>query len=355
MPCSRCEKIPVLYTDRSDVYLTVPTNHHVALFESALTKKKYSFEAMEEGFLVHNVSFEEFLAYLNFSVFNTIEKKDVRILSLKPGASLSFSSLKNFKTLEEWMLLHQGREVAEIIEEGRIKTLFQPIISCKTGEVYGFEALSRGIQKDGTLMNPEKLFSEAKAMDLLFFLDRVCREASIKAAARMGIERRLFINFIPTAIYEPSLCLQSTARVLSVEKILAEQVVFEVVETEKVQDFGHLNRILDYYRERGFSTALDDVGSGYADVGALLKLRPNYMKIDMHIIRDIHVDKEKQQTLKTFMDSAKSIDALILAEGIETLEEYRYLKNQGVDLCQGYLFGKPQEIPDKKPFVEPSL
>lgn len=343
--CSRCGKLPDLTVSFSDVYLTLPTHHHREGFESELKRLNQSYKEVDDGYLIEHVDFDPFIRHLCHSVFNSIEQKDVMVLSLKCGEALSFASIKRYKRLSEWMRWIHGQEVACIIEEGRIKTLFQPIIDGKTGEIYGYEALSRGIMRDGLLMNPEVLFRTAKEMDLMFFLDRVCRESSIKAAAKHGIKEKIFINFIPTAIYEPSLCLQSTAKVLNDENIREDQVVFEVVETERVEDFKHLNRILDYYKAKGYSTALDDIGSGFADLDALMNLKPDYMKIDMAIIRDIHVNPDNQNKLNKFITYGKKIGLKILAEGIETQEEYAFLKQKNVDLFQGYLFGKPEEVP----------
>ena len=345
MSCSRCQKLPKLFFMTSDVFISLPTNHHIDIFEKILRDNSYVFEKVEEGYLIRKVDFEEYISFLSTAVFNSVEKKDVRILPLESGSALSFSSLKNYRSLLEWEIFHEGKEVASIINEGRIKTLFQPIVKATTGEVYGYEALSRGILKDGSIMSPGKLFSSAKAMDLMFNLDRICRESAIRAASKQGIQKKLFINFIPTAIYEPSLCLRSTARVLSEENMDSDQIVFEVVETEKVEDFGHLNRILDYYKAKGYSTALDDIGSGYSDISALLKLKPDYMKIDMEIVRDIHLDTKRQKQLDEFIRSGKEIGLTILAEGVEKVEEYNYLRSKEVDLMQGYLFGKPEEIP----------
>lgn len=111
--------------------------------------------------------------------------------------------------------------------------------------------------------------------------------------------------------------------------------------------FSHLNRILDYYRNKGYSTALDDIGSGYANIEALLKLKPDYMKIDMDIVRDIHTDLENQRKLDAFILNGKKIGLTILAEGVETQDEFEFLKQKGVDLFQGYLFGRPEEVPRK--------
>lgn len=95
-------------------------------------------------------------------------------------------------------------------------------------------------------------------------------------------------------------------------------------------DFAHLNRILDSY------------------ISALLKLKPDYMKIDMEIVRDIHLDIKKQKQLDEFISNGKEIGLTILAEGVEKVEEYNYLISKKVHLMQGYLFGKPEEIPIKK-------
>ena len=343
--CHRCGALPIQMESCSDVYLTLPTHHHREGFEAVIKKMNYAFDIIEEGYLIKQVNFEPFIQYLGDFVFNSVEQKDVMVLALHCGATLDFSSLKRYKRLSEWLIHIHGQEVMRIIEKGQIKTLFQPIIHGLTGEIYGYEALSRGIMSDGSLMSPEVLFKSAKDLDLMFFLDRVCREASLRAAAQHGITQKLFINFVPTAIYEPELCLQSTAKVLSDVHIREEQVVFEVVETELVEDFVHLNRILDYYRNKGYSTALDDIGSGYSNIDVLMKLKPDYMKIDMDIVRDIHTNVENQHKSDAFISSGKEIGLTILAEGVETQEEFEFLKQKGVDLFQGYLFGKPEEVP----------
>lgn len=348
MSCGRCEKLPEIDFNVTDAYVDIPTEHHGEIFENVLKANKYDYREVDRGYFIKGLNFEDFISFLSNTVFNTVEQKDVKVLPIKAGESLKFSSLRQYKALVEWKSLYQGKEVASIIGESRIKTLFQPIVEAKTGEIYGYEALSRGMMKNGKIMNPEELFSRAKEMDLMFYLDRVCRESSIRAASKQGIKKRLFVNFIPTAIYEPSLCLQSTAKVLREESIDPEQMVFEVVETEKVEDFGHLNRILDYYRDKGYSTALDDIGSGYSNISSLMQLKPDYMKIEMNIIREIHLDSKKQELLDEFICSGKKVGATILAEGIETVEEYNYLKGKDVDLMQGYLFGKPEEVPIKE-------
>lgn len=348
MICNRCGKLPEMNFDVVDIYISLPTIHHEDGFEKLLVNQFHTYEKIGEGYLVKKVAFEAFINLLTEKSFNRIEQQDVKVLPLNDGCALCYESLKHYKSLLEWHAYLQGKEVASIIDEKRIKTIFQPIIHVSTGTIYGYEALSRGINKDGSTMSPAELFETAKGMDLLFYLDRICRESAIRSAAHHKITKKVFINFIPTAIYEPELCLKSTAEVLNEVKLNASQVIFEVVESEKVIDYHHLNHILAYYKNKGYSTALDDIGSGYSDINALLQLKPDYMKIDASVIRDIHTDSVKQAILDDYIENGKRIGLTILAEGVETMMEYEYLKTKAIDLVQGYLFGRPEEVPFKE-------
>ena len=343
MGCGRCDQLPETNFSNVDVWVSLSTIQHAISFERSMKEYNVKYIEQESGYLIININLESLVQKLCCNNFNNIEKKDVRVLPVPSGEEFSFKTLKHYRNLAEWEALFHGKEVTYIIENKSIKTMFQPIVSAITGEIYGFEALSRGIKQDGSLMNPEILFRKAKEMDLLFYLDRICRECSIRSAAKLMLEHKIFINFIPTAIYEPELCLQSTEAVLHEVGIRPEQVVFEVVETERIEDYIHLNHILDYYREKGYSTALDDIGSGYSDIPALLRLRPDYMKIDMELIKNIHIDNKKQEEVSEFIRQGKELGVKILAEGVERVKEFEFLKSMGVDLVQGYLFGKPSD------------
>lgn len=234
-----------------------------------------------------------------------------------------------------------------MLEKNSFTTYFQPIVVANTREIYGHETLLRGIKENGQIMQPFQMFNMAKDSNLLFNLDRQARETNITNSYKNKLDSKIFINFTPTAIYDPEFCLRTTMEKIKEFDISPERIVFEVIETEEVEKIDHLNRILDYYRKEGFQIALDDLGSGYASLNRFFNLKPDYVKIDMDIVRDIHKDKVKQSILKAILDISKNSGIKTIAEGIETKEELDFVVDAGADLIQGYYYSKPLATPFK--------
>lgn len=303
MPCKRCTELPKIDFKNCQVYLYIPTKHHIEPIEQLLKSTKTDFKFNGDYFLFEVEDFKGFINNLKAIGFNPLDLKDIRIMPISKNDGLVFDNLENLKSLKAWIDLYAGERVLDVLKNERIKVLFQPIIDVKNKKIYGYEALSRGITEKDSMIPPSVLFKKAKAMDLIFFLDRLCRESVIKRADELNLKEKLFINFLPTAIYNPRKCLQTTDEAVEKTNLKPSQITFEVVETEYIEDFDHLNYILDYYKEKGYETALDDMGSGYANKESLLSLTPNYMKIDMAIIQGIHKDEGKQKTLKSYVNN----------------------------------------------------
>lgn len=187
--------------------------------------------------------------------------------------------------------------------------------------------------------------STARAAEILPNLDLAARRSAISSAARFGITAKLFINFAPTAIYDPRSCLRTTVGLLDELGFAHEDIVFEVIESEHVADFDHLRSILDYYREAGFRVALDDLGAGYASLGMLSELRPDYVKLDMMLTRNVDRDAYKALIAGKLLETAKGLGLLVVAEGVETPGEAAWLTAQGADFLQGYHFARPASPP----------
>jgi EAL domain-containing protein (putative c-di-GMP-specific phosphodiesterase class I) len=121
-------------------------------------------------------------------------------------------------------------------------------------------------------------------------------------------------------------------------------IVFEVIESEHVSDRFHLRGILTFYRQAGFLVALDDVGAGFSGLTLLSELKPDIIKIDMALVRDIDQDRYKQSIVRHLIGIARETGTTVLAEGIETEAEKAWLIQADVELLQGYLIGKPSPV-----------
>lgn len=278
--------------------------------------------------------------------FSADEKNNINLMVLLEHEEPDMNTMQFMKPLVQWFQLVNATDLVGVIEENAMRVHFQPIVSLSERSVFGYECLSRGIAQDGSIIPPVELFGQAKELNLLFNLDRVARENALRAAAEVNLDSHVFINFLPNAIYDPEYCLRTTMQTAEAVGLQRNKIVFEIVESETFDDIDHLKRILAYYRSKGVKTALDDVGSGYSSLNTLATLRPDIMKLDMHLVRNIDHDKLKQSIFGGLRRIAADNEIMILAEGIETPQELAFLADHEVDLLQGYYFSKPRELPD---------
>ncbi|MGG4492275.1 EAL domain-containing protein [Metabacillus idriensis] len=232
-----------------------------------------------------------------------------------------------------------NEETVNLIQTGAFVSHLQPILNAQSGELYGYESLLRSLDQE---ISPYHLFQTAQKTNMQSILDKKAREAAIKARVSQipdGIKS--FINFLPSTIYNPEFCLKHTFDIVKKYDVSPEDLVFEVVETEKIEDMNHLKNILDTYRKNGMKVALDDLGAGFATLDILRELHPDFVKIDRNYISDCHECLEKQDFLGSVINLGRKLNIQVLGEGVEKEEEFEFLKELGIDLVQGYLFGKP--------------
>lgn len=350
MSCTKCQSVPIIPKKGGDVIFSCEVPELCTKISMMLESKKINHIREDFYTLIATThSFAHILEDLcHFGSLNKIERQAIRCLFLEHTQPLSPSMLKEMRTLQQYKDLMGANELSLLIEKGALTTHFQPIVELKNGEIYGYESLARGVNDDGSLQYPDKLFSVAKEGEILFYLDRACRETSLKTAAVKNISAKVFINFIPTAIYDPEHCLQSTVKWAKQLEFDPKNIIFEVTETEQVEDVEHLKKILTFYKSQGFMVALDDVGSGYSSLNMIAKLKPDIVKIDREIIDGIDTNPVHQSVFKAIVSLAKELDILVLAEGVERSEEVAYCAINGADLAQGYYFGKPSAEPVRK-------
>ncbi|OAI29386.1 EAL domain-containing protein [Methylomonas koyamae] len=213
---------------------------------------------------------------------------------------------------------------------------YQPIVNFFARTIFAHEALVRGINGESAASVLSRITDENR-----YRFDQSCRVKAVEGAAKLGIQEFLSINFLPNAVYQPEACIRSTFEAAHKYNFSKDRIIFEVVEGEDVSDRPHLINIFTEYRRFGFKTAIDDFGAGYAGLNLLAEFQPDLIKLDMDLIRDIHLNKAKQAIVRGVAQICRELEIEVLAEGIETKAERDFLLSCGVTLFQGYLFCKP--------------
>ncbi len=235
------------------------------------------------------------------------------------------------------------RVIKQIIDHKHIRTVYQPIYSMKTGSLLGYEALSRG-PEGSCYENPDVLFSTANKYQCLQELENLCYTTAIRSIGAGLGEAYLFLNINPLVLnrhnYESGL-LQN---VIKESHLQYCNIVLELTEKAEVLDYAELRQILSFYRQHGFLIAIDDAGSGYSNLAAIVELKPEFVKIDMSLIRDVNKSPIKKAMLETLVGFCSKVNVRIICEGIETEEELKVLCSIGCDYGQGFLLGYPGEI-----------
>ena len=235
-------------------------------------------------------------------------------------------------------------ELLAIIREKKITPVFQPIVSLADGEPLGYEALARG-PAGSPLHMPTDLFAAAARCKLLLALEHVCREVAIQQARMLAPGQQLFLNVTPEVINDPEFRNGRTKQVVLHHGLIPEQVAFEITERTAISDFGNFTRALHHYRRQGYSIAVDDAGAGYSSLQAIADLYPDFIKLDMSIVRDIHNNPFKIAILEALVNLAAAMNSKIIAEGVETEDELMTVMKLGVGYAQGYLLARPANPP----------
>jgi EAL domain-containing protein (putative c-di-GMP-specific phosphodiesterase class I) len=213
---------------------------------------------------------------------------------------------------------------------------FQPVVDVEAGTIYGYEALVRGPNGEGAASVLAGINEDNR-----YAFDQACRVKAIETAARLGLDRRLNINFLPNAVYHPESCLRLTLAAAEEYGFPRHLITFEFTEDEQIIDRDHLKSIIETYRRHGFMTALDDFGAGFAGLALLADFQPDCIKIDRCLVTGIDGDRPRQAIVCGLVKTAEMLGLSVVAEGVERREEVNYLRAQGIRLFQGFLFSRP--------------
>lgn len=235
-------------------------------------------------------------------------------------------------------------ELDDIIRLQRINTFFQPIIGVRGQSIFAYEALSRG-PADSYFYSPLRLFEEAKQQQKLFALESICRSRAIESFTQESLPGKLFLNVTPETLLQADHHKGLTLELLYEFGLKPDQVVIEITEQSPTHDYELMQRAVKHYQGEGFSIALDDLGAGYSGLRLWSELQPEYVKIDRHFVSGIENDKVKRDFVRSIIEIARAVNSEVVAEGIETRQEFETLSEIGVDYLQGYYFARPNPHP----------
>lgn len=256
------------------------------------------------------------------------------------GKAPELGDFGNIQTVENLVHHHSSRWLVKLLDERRFKSQMQPIIEIASGRVHGYEFLFRGLKTDGSMVPPVDMFTAARDESLLARLDACARDSAVRTGARFGIEEKLFINVLPHSVSVAQSSFTDTLDLIEAANIEPNRVVFEIVESEAVDDINELSNMINFCRSAGYRIALDDFGSGFNNLSMLIGLSPDYIKLDKGLTSRIREEPPTWNLVANMVDAAKQSGVQVIAEGVEDDHTARLLKAMGADFLQGYLVGR---------------
>jgi EAL domain-containing protein (putative c-di-GMP-specific phosphodiesterase class I) len=210
---------------------------------------------------------------------------------------------------------------------------FQPIVDLTTGCTFAYEALVRTDEE--SLQRADVLIATAERLGRIHDLGRTVRAAVARAAPRVPDDVLLFVNVHGLELTDENLFGDSCALAP-----IAHRVVLEITERVGLDAVAGPARVAEL-RRRGYRIAVDDLGAGYAALGALATLEPEVVKLDMSLVRDIDRQPRKLRVVGAIATLCRELGSLVVAEGVETPAELQTIRGAGIDLVQGFLIGRP--------------
>jgi EAL domain-containing protein (putative c-di-GMP-specific phosphodiesterase class I) len=241
--------------------------------------------------------------------------------------------------------LHTLERLQELILKERVVTAYQPILRLKDQTVLGFEALSRG-SRGTRFETADELFEAATAHELVVELDRLCRSRALLSSGRVPSNARIFVNTLPATIRDPQFRGKPLIDFLAKAQVAPGRIVIEITEKLVIQNYALFREAMAYFMDLGMAFAVDDVGAGYSGLESIAKLKPQFLKIDISLVRDLHVSLVNREMVKAIVSLGHGIGSTVIAEGIQVEEEVQALRSLGVEYGQGYYLARPDPGPE---------
>ncbi len=349
--CALCDIVPPAPWGDKSTLLLVPYDHDAeAVLEAVLTTSQLSFAKHHTGSILVAAAPEAAASALS-SGLSEITQKSVgaAVINHEVNEKTLVRAAARCRPLSHFLERMRYEWVRPVLSNDQLFSMLHPIVSTKDGSVFAYEMLLRA-RKPGTneVIGAWPIIEACEKLHLQHQLDQRARECAIRNAAPYRTSnQRFFINFLPNTIYDPEVCLRTTMRAASEYEVNLKSLVFEIVETEHIDDMAHLKMVLDYYRSRGVCTAVDDMGAGHTSIEYLRELHPDFVKIDRDIVVNAVHDEAVREELHNIVEVAKNLGIQVIMEGLETPEQVDVCLSAGADYVQGFYFARPANPPQQ--------
>jgi len=253
--------------------------------------------------------------------------------------------LRNKYEQKQYVLEHFD----EAFEKGYFKVFYQPIYRSLNKKVYGYEALARWIDPNRGMIPPVIFIEVLEKVHLIhkldaYIIDQVCKD--LRDDIDSGYAYQPISVNLSRLDFELSDIKKVVDNAVAKYNVPKEYIVLEVTESAFASDLSNLGEVISAFRADGYQVWIDDFGSGYSSFNNLQTYDFDFLKIDMNFLRNFDKTPKSKVIIASIVDLAKKLGIHTLAEGVETLEQYEYLKQIGCELIQGYYFSKPLPIED---------
>jgi EAL domain-containing protein (putative c-di-GMP-specific phosphodiesterase class I)/ActR/RegA family two-component response regulator len=264
------------------------------------------------------------------------EKISAALNAFKPGGNVSQKRADPGPSVCE-------SELAVAISERQIVPFYQPKVDVQTGILKGVEALARWIHPQRGMIAPDQFIPLAEACGLIHDLTIAMMDQSMQQAAiwhSRGLPIKVAVNLSPLSLEQPDF-MQRILDLLGRHALAADRLVLEITEGSVVANKGNSLGMLARLRLKGFGLSIDDYGTGFSSMQQLARIPFTELKIDRSFVHGAHQRKNLRVILQSALDMAQRLELVTVAEGIETIEDWRLLQSSGCNIGQGYLIAKP--------------
>ncbi|MEL6185138.1 MAG: EAL domain-containing protein [Myxococcota bacterium] len=264
----------------------------------------------------------------------------------------SIADIPRAEPLESFIAFARAKWLGDLITSRRLTAWFQPIVEAtQPDNIVAWEALARGLSRNTQVpILPARLLSAARDAGLVAAFDRFVHEQALTGFVFPDTsEVGLFLNVTPRTMEDPNFDLGHLQRTAKDLGVAPSRITLELIESETIADMDRMQDVLTYARGLGFGIALDDLGAGFSNLNLIHRLRPDVVKLDMDLTRNIEADNYKAVLASKVLEATRRLGVRTVAEGVESAAELAWLVDHGVDYVQGFLIARPSPTPAVAP------